>query len=266
MLLWARGVTPTSGVLVQCISRGTSSPVSATYSLSPERAAGPPRPTDPADAVTMSADQHGRGLGIVGRAVVAAMIVAAVSGSAARAEPSPLRDERRENEPQIRWSWPVHPPRIVQAYRAPAHAYGPGHRGIDLAAEVGAEVLAPDDGVVAFAGTVVDRPIVTIDHGGGLTSTLEPVAPRMPAGAVVRRGDPVGTVSTGGHTAPGALHLGARRDDVYLNPLQLLGEVPRAVLLPCCTRDQDPGYVLPDPETSVVPTRGAVRTLSLPAI
>ncbi|MGB4779234.1 murein hydrolase activator EnvC family protein [Microbacterium sp.] len=132
------------------------------------------------------------------------------------------------------WQWPVRPPVVVEPYRAPAHPYGPGHRGIDLKAAVGSPVTTPADGVVAFAGTVVDRPLVTIDHGEGLVTTLEPVTPSLPIGAVVTAGDVVGTVAVGGHAAPGSVHFGVREDGEYLNPMLLLGGVPRAVLLPCC--------------------------------
>lgn len=130
------------------------------------------------------------------------------------------------------WAWPVDPPRVVRAYAAPAHAYGPGHRGIDLAAS--ALVRAPADGVVAFSGRVVDRGVVTIDHGDGLVTTLEPVEDAPPVGSVVARGDAVGVVRGGGHTAEGAVHFGVRRHGEYINPALLLGGVPRAVLLPCC--------------------------------
>lgn len=176
-------------------------------------------------------------------AVLALTVAVAFSASgAAGVDGHELRPARASADAgSARWSWPVAPPRITVAYRAPAHAYGPGHRGIDLASAVDADVRAPDDGVVAFAGVVVDRPLITIDHGGGLVSTMEPVRATVPVGTSVHRGEQVGTVATGGHTAPGEIHLGARKDDVYLNPLRLLGEVPRAVLLPCCEPAQQPG-------------------------
>ncbi|WP_231477062.1 peptidoglycan DD-metalloendopeptidase family protein [Microbacterium sp. MRS-1] len=176
-------------------------------------------------------------------AVLALTVAVAFSASgAAGVDGHELRPARASADAgSARWSWPVSPPRITVAYRAPAHAYGPGHRGIDLASAVDADVRAPDDGVVAFAGVVVDRPLITIDHGGGLVSTMEPVRATVPVGTSVQRGEQVGTVATGGHTTPGEIHLGARRDDVYLNPLRLLGEVPRAVLLPCCEPAQQPG-------------------------
>ncbi|MER7796093.1 M23 family metallopeptidase [Microbacterium sp. NPDC096154] len=133
------------------------------------------------------------------------------------------------------WVWPVsRGVRIVVAFSAPAHAYGAGHRGLDIAADSEDEVRAPASGVVAFAGTVVDRPVLTIDHGGGLVSTLEPVRTTLNPGDRVARGEVVGHVATGGHSAPGSVHLGARLDGEYVNPLLMLGGVPRAVLLACC--------------------------------
>lgn len=132
------------------------------------------------------------------------------------------------------WQWPVDPHTIVEPYRAPAHRYGPGHRGIDLAAPVGADITAPADGVVAFSGSVAGRPIVTIDHGDGLVTTLEPVAAAVPLGAVVRAGDSVGSASKGGHARVGTVHFGVREHGEYINPLVLFGDIPRAVLLPCC--------------------------------
>ncbi|MEZ3158731.1 M23 family metallopeptidase [Microbacterium sp. BWR-S6Y] len=129
------------------------------------------------------------------------------------------------------WTWPVAPVRIVRPYEAPAHPYGPGHRGIDV---VGTDVLAPADGVVAFRGEVAGRGVLTIDHGGGLVSSYEPVDSDLAVSDHVRKGQRIAVVSRGGHTAPGTVHLGVRLKGEYINPLLLLGGVPRAVLLPCC--------------------------------
>ncbi|WP_091233686.1 murein hydrolase activator EnvC [Microbacterium sp. 3J1] len=134
-----------------------------------------------------------------------------------------------------RWSWPVSDPHtITTPFRAPAHEYGAGHRGIDVDAPVGALVSAPAAGTVAYRGTVVDRPLLTIDHGGGYVSTFEPLVSALAPGDTVSVGEAIGTVAFGGHTAPGSLHIGVRLDGSYINPSLLFGEVPRAVLLPCC--------------------------------
>ncbi len=132
------------------------------------------------------------------------------------------------------WDWPLDGPQdIVTPYRAPAHDYAAGHRGIDVSPGSGI-VRAPDDGVVAFRGTVVDRPLLTVEHPGGYVSTFEPLLSELSPGETVSRGDVLGTVGQGGHAAAGTLHIGVRLDGVYLNPLLLFGPVARAVLLPCC--------------------------------
>ncbi|WP_458041682.1 MULTISPECIES: murein hydrolase activator EnvC family protein [Bacteria] len=170
-----------------------------------------------------------------GAVVLTAVLLAGSFGAAALADETEIGGTDRGDANA--WSWPVAPPfRIVRDYVAPAHAYGPGHRGIDIAPRGETSVRAPDDGVVAFAGRVVDRSVVTIDHGRGIVSTLEPVEATVAAGEWVQRGDVVGMLSVGGHTEPGALHLGARMDGEYLNPLVLLGAMPRAVLLPYAAR------------------------------
>lgn len=133
-----------------------------------------------------------------------------------------------------RWAWPVDGVReVVAAYRAPAHEFGAGHRGVDLAPGTGV-VRAPADGVIAFRGTVVDRSLLTIEHPGGYVSTFEPLRSDLSAGDLVSAGDQIGTVDLGGHAAAGTLHVGVRLDGLYLNPMLLFGQVSRAVLLPCC--------------------------------
>jgi murein DD-endopeptidase MepM/ murein hydrolase activator NlpD len=131
------------------------------------------------------------------------------------------------------WAWPVAAPHpIARAYLAPATPYAAGHRGIDIRAAEGAEIRAPADGVVHFAGVVVDRPVLSIDHGGSVLSSYEPVETPLHEGEVVRRGQVIGTLRAG-HCASGAcLHFGVRIDGDYVSPLLFLGGQPRAVLLP----------------------------------
>lgn len=131
-----------------------------------------------------------------------------------------------------RWDWPTPPPHaIVRQYLAPATPYGPGHRGIDIAAD-SAVVTAPADGVVHFAGVVVDRPVLSIRHSGGLLSSYEPLATELVAGDPVTRGQVIGTLEPGHCPQQLCLHFGVRLDGEYVNPLLLLGGVPRSVLLP----------------------------------
>ncbi len=62
-------------------------------------------------------------------------------------------------------------PGSVVAPFAPAGRYE-GHWGIDLAARYGSPVRASGSGVVTFAGSVAGMRSVTIDHGGGLRSSV----------------------------------------------------------------------------------------------
>nr|WP_228375056.1 M23 family metallopeptidase [Demequina iriomotensis] len=131
-------------------------------------------------------------------------------------------------------SAPVGTMRALAFFVAPAAPWAAGHRGIDLAASPGDGVMSPGSGVVAFAGRVVDRGVVTIDHGGGVLSSLEPVEDAPAAGTRVARGDPLGTVATvPGHCAPATcLHWGVRVDGVYTDPLDLLEGFGPVRLLP----------------------------------
>jgi murein DD-endopeptidase MepM/ murein hydrolase activator NlpD len=133
-----------------------------------------------------------------------------------------------------RWTWPVDPPHTVtRPFEAPTTAYGPGHRGIDIAAEPGAQVRAPADGTVSFAGVVVDRPVVSIRHADGLVSSVEPVVPSVSAGDAVVAGQVIGTLADQPrHEPAGGLHLGARLHGEYVDPALLLAALRHAVLLP----------------------------------
>jgi murein DD-endopeptidase MepM/ murein hydrolase activator NlpD len=131
------------------------------------------------------------------------------------------------------WSAPLAPPEVTRAFDPPAGPYGPGHRGVDLGAVPGAVVLAAGDGVVAFAGAVAGRPVVSIDHPGGLRTTYEPVDPTVGAGQAVARGSPIGVLGPGheGCPAEACLHWGLRRGETYLDPMLLL-RLPEVRLLP----------------------------------
>lgn len=161
--------------------------------------------------------------------LVAALLLSSAGRSIATA------DAANETPPGAAWEWPVEGPRIpLVPYLAPVNDYGTGHRGIDLTAPIGGVATAPADGIVAFRGLVVDRPVLTIDHGGGVVSSYEPLLSSLEPGTLVAAGEPLGTVDIGGHSAAGTLHLGVRVDGAYMNPEAMFGLAARAILLPCC--------------------------------
>lgn len=167
-------------------------------------------------------------------AVLCGLLLTSAPTVSQAAERSPTASDAL-SPPSDEWTWPVEGARVLlEPFRAPEHAWSAGHRGIDVAAAIGMPVRSPAPGTVAFRGVVVDRPLLTIAHAGGLVTTLEPVDSDLEPGDAVEAGTIVGTIATGGHTASGALHLGVRWHGAYINPMLLFGGVPRAVLMPCC--------------------------------
>ena len=124
------------------------------------------------------------------------------------------------------YQWPLDgSPPITRPFQPPPEPWRPGHRGVDLGAHAGDPVRAAGPGVVAFAGVVAGRPVVSVDHPGGLRTTYEPVAPVVRAGQAVTAGTVLGTLLAGHAGCPVAacLHWGLRQGDAYLDPLALLG-------------------------------------------
>ncbi|MFD8101245.1 M23 family metallopeptidase [Nocardia fluminea] len=133
------------------------------------------------------------------------------------------------------FGWPLRPrPTVERPFDKPERNWLPGHRGVDLAGVAGQAVLAAGDGIVVFAGEVAGKPVVSIDHPGGLRTTYEPVTAKVAVGSRVGRGTPIGTLVAGHEGCPvtACLHWGARRESgahnrrEYVDPLGLLHEVP----------------------------------------
>lgn len=132
------------------------------------------------------------------------------------------------------WSWPLAPrPAVLRAFDPPDKPWLSGHRGVDLkSASDGGPVTAPESGTVSFVGVVVDRPVITVDHGNGLRSSFEPVVSALAKGDPVAKGDVLGTLLAG-HCGPTpCVHWGVRRGDEYVNPLEFVVDLRPSVLLP----------------------------------
>ena len=149
-----------------------------------------------------------------------------------------------------RWVGPLKDKLIVVrgfdgvAYQA--NHYGPAHRGVDLLSEVGDQVFAPTDGVVAYVGVINSIPIVVLAHknnggndgnggnggngGNRLRTTYLPVKSHLLVGDVVKRSELIGVVTAQIHlSGKTVLHWGERLNGEYKNPLRRLGA---PVLLP----------------------------------
>lgn len=168
--------------------------------------------------------------------LILATVLTLSAGSAAllhsRADAAPLQPVPEEPG---RLAWPLTPrPHVTRNFEPPATLFGPGHRGVDLEAAAGQQVLAADMGVVVFAGQVAGQGVVAVDHDGGLHTTYLPITPTVAAGDQIYRGQPLGTAIPGHPGCPTAtcLHWGARRGMEYIDPLALVGTPSRVRLKP----------------------------------
>lgn len=124
------------------------------------------------------------------------------------------------------WQPPLPPPLQLSAgFNPPAQKWLAGHRGVDLAASLQTQVVATGAGTVRFVGTIVDRPVISIDHGT-VRTTYEPVASSLTVGQPVAAGQIIGTIANGGHCDARCLHWGLIRGETYLDPFALLRTSP----------------------------------------
>ncbi|OIQ88437.1 peptidase family M23 [mine drainage metagenome] len=129
---------------------------------------------------------------------------------------------------------------VIRSFERPEHDWSAGHRGVDLAADVGAPVVSAVDGVVMFAGTVVDRGVVTVQDPRGMRSTVEPVSPVVRTGETVRKGQTIATAVAGHCAERPCVHWGIRVGSGYVDPLDRLRPPLRIVLLPAPANPRGP--------------------------
>ncbi|WP_432986744.1 murein hydrolase activator EnvC family protein [Dactylosporangium sp. CA-233914] len=164
------------------------------------------------------------GLLVLAASVLAAAGSALAAASAALATPRPSAHEAPD-EPAADYQAPLDGPvTVTRGFEPPSDRYAAGHRGVDLVGVPGQTVRSAGPGKVVFAGMVGGRPVVSVEHPGGVRTTYEPVAASVVAGQAVAAGTPLGTLRPG-HPCPdeACLHWGLRTDqNVYLDPLSLL--------------------------------------------
>lgn len=134
----------------------------------------------------------------------------------------------------VRLHWPLRPapPPITRGFDAPRPDWQRGHRGVDLAGAPGQPVFSAGRGTVVFAGLLAGRPVISVDHAGGLRTSYEPVEAVVRPGQLVDGASPLGRLVSGHPGCPAAacLHWGAmwgpaQRAD-YVDPLGLLADTP----------------------------------------
>ncbi len=121
------------------------------------------------------------------------------------------------------YSWPVAGP-VIREFEPPAGPFGPGHRGIDIAAHPRSRVRSAGPGVVAFAGRIAGDLHLSIDHPDGVRTSYSFLSHvGVEPGAPVAKGQVVGATGDGHPAAgPAHLHFGARFAGRYIDPMLLL--------------------------------------------
>ena len=161
---------------------------------------------------------------------------AAVAERPAPPPPTPGPPTAAPDRPRVPPLWMPLAGSVVRGFDARAGPYGPGHRGIDVAASVGEVVRAPAAGEVVFAGPVAGTTWVSIRVAPGAVVTVGPLLDEVAPGGRVRARAPLGRVAPGHEPGPvgGAesLHLSLRVDGEYLDPLAYLVDRPRPRLAP----------------------------------
>jgi murein DD-endopeptidase MepM/ murein hydrolase activator NlpD len=135
----------------------------------------------------------------------------------------------------VHWRAPVDGPvQVLRPFRAPLVPYGPGHRGVDLAAEPGATVHAAAAGTVSFAGQIANRGVVVLRHPDGSSTEYEPVTAQVHRGDQLLSGGTLGSLSApDGHCGTvSCLHWGMRRNNEYVDPIAALNRPADVILLP----------------------------------
>ena len=123
---------------------------------------------------------------------------------------------------------------VLHRFEQPVTPYAAGHRGVDLAVSSSQPVLAARGGRVQFAGPVAGRGVVVIAHSDGIRTEYEPVSAVVHAGDTVQTGQVIGRIlGTHDMCRPrSCLHWGARRGDLYVDPMRLLNPLGPVRLLP----------------------------------
>jgi len=116
---------------------------------------------------------------------------------------------------------------ITSGFGIRADPFGDGqrlHRGVDLGAAAGSEIVAAADGVVRRAGARGGYgATVEIDHGAGITTLYAHASELLVAeGETVRKGQPIAKVGDTGRATGPHLHFELRVRDRPVDPVRAL--------------------------------------------
>lgn len=119
--------------------------------------------------------------------------------------------------------WPIPSSKRVTSYYG--KRWGKKHEGIDIAAKMGAHILAIDDGVVIYTGKGLGGygNLTVLSHHNGLFSVYAHQKKCfIQKGQKIHRGQVIGQVGQTGRATGPHLHFELRRESRALDPLQYM--------------------------------------------
>lgn len=133
------------------------------------------------------------------------------------------------------WKWPLKARSksgqiVIAEFDNPVEPWLPGHRGVDLAADLGAPIVAPSQGQLSFAGVVAGKQVVSL-RIDNFTVTFEPAVTGLKADTVVESGQEFARFEGHSDHCDGrCLHWGVKTaQQTYMNPLSKVK--PRKIIL-----------------------------------
>lgn len=174
--------------------------------------------------------------------ILAASLLLCLVPSTAKASPAPKPTlsfgARTVGSVPVRLIAPVEKPELVRSFLQPTSDYSSGHRGVDYRVSLGQNVFSPTEGIVWFAGKVVNRMLVTIRDTSGNLVEVEPVCPTVKSNLAVHIGVGIGKVCDADQNYQQhcsqlrCLHFSYRTPNGYLSPIWVMGQLAPSVLAP----------------------------------
>lgn len=105
---------------------------------------------------------------------------------------------------------------------SPTEGASTDHKGVDIGASTGSDILAAASGTVTISTYSVSAGnYIMIDHGGGVSTVYMHCSSLLVSeGEEVTQGQVIAKVGSTGYSTGPHLHFGVRADGAYVNPLQ----------------------------------------------
>lgn len=125
----------------------------------------------------------------------------------------------------IKFKWPCPASSRITSYfgdrESPVAGASTNHKGIDIGASTGTNIVAAADGTVTIATYSYSAGnYIMLNHGGGVSTVYMHCSSLLVSvGASVKKGDVIARVGSTGYSTGPHLHFGIRYNGSYVNPL-----------------------------------------------